>query len=452
MMKRRNFLKVLGASAVGTFATQPLLRALADANTSSRECFIIIHQSGGWDVTLWSDPRNENKGLVDPATTATVTTAGLTGWVDQPLADGSGDVSFQILQKGNLRLGPAMGSLASLHSDRLTLVNGIAMNTVSHPDGTYFSSTGRHLAGGRPVATSIDTLLANEFGTERILPVVSVNFPSTFTDPRLDRRVMPLRVSDVTAVAKSLTRTTSYDTDDDRDRVTALLANESAELALDSYYPDTPKGMGLQFTALKEMLGPQIKSLFDINALKLAHPKYNYVGKFQRGPVVNAAFAVEAIKRGIVRCVSFQMGSCDTHNANYKDHPTILQETFEMLSTLIDELDTTTFADSPTERLADHVHILVVSEFCRTPQINLSAGRDHYPNNSALIISPKFKGNLAFGASDLEQLLPVDQETSSFVEKRAPSPADVLATFLGAQGIDPRKYMRDGEVIKEIVK
>ena len=38
------------------------------------------------------------------------------------------------------------------------------------------------------------------------------------------------------------------------------------------------------------------------------------------------------------------------------------------------------------------------------------------------------------------------------MEKRAPSPADVLATFLGAQGIDPRKYMRDGEVIKEIVK
>ena len=78
-------------------------------------------------------------------------------------------------------------------------------------------------------------------------------------------------------------------------------------------------------------------------------------------------------------------------------------------------------------------------------------GRDHYPNNSALIISKKFKGNTVFGKADDKQLLPVDQETPSFVEKRAPTPADVLATFLGAFGIDPRKYMRDGEVIKEIL-
>ena len=448
-LDRRTFLKILGAGTAGAFSTSPLMNAFADPTASSKDCFIFIHQSGGWDVTLWADPRNRRVDIIEPATLDTITSAGLTGWVDDPFNDGSGDVGFQILQKGNLRLGPAMGSLADKYN-RLTIVNGIAMNTVSHPDGTYFSSTGRHLAGGRPVGTSIDTLMANEFGQKNILPVVSVGFPSTFLDPQLNRAVMPLRVSDVTAVAKSITRSNSYTSDDDRDRVTALLANEAAELAADAYYPDSPKGMGLQFNALKDMLDPKTKSLFDINALKLAHPKYNYLGKFQRGPAVNAAFAVEAIKRGIVRCVSFQMGSCDTHNANYKDHPTILQETFEVISTLLDELDTTSF-DNGGGLLADNVHILVVSEFCRTPQINLTFGRDHYPNNSALIISKKFKGNTVFGKADDKQLLPVDQETPSFVEKRAPTPADVLATFLGAFGIDPRKYMRDGEVIKEIL-
>ena len=30
--------------------------------------------------------------------------------------------------------------------------------------------------------------------------------------------------------------------------------------------------------------------------------------------------------------------------------------------------------------------------------------------------------------------------------------ADVIATVLGAFGIDPRKYMRDGEVIPEVLR
>jgi hypothetical protein len=34
---------------------------------------------------------------------------------------------------------------------------------------------------------------------------------------------------------------------------------------------------------------------------------------------------------------------------------------------------------------------------------------------------------------------------------RALTPADLLATFVGAFGVDPRKHMRDGEVIKELL-
>jgi uncharacterized protein (DUF1501 family) len=153
----------------------------------------------------------------------------------------------------------------------------------------------------------------------------------------------------------------------------------------------------------------------------------------------------------VARVVSFQMTSCDTHNSNYKFHPQILQETFEMIASLIREMDNTTFVGS-NDKLSDHVHILVVSEFCRTPQINLSGGRDHYPNNSALIVSPRIKANTVFGSSDPQQLLPVEQKGVFSDGDRAPSPADVLATFMGAFKIDPRKYMRDGEVIKALLR
>ncbi len=449
---RRTFLKVLGAGAAAAFSSGPIARALADSS-NSKEFFILIHQAGGWDVTLWADPRNSRKGgyIGDPATTLDIDPAKITGWQNQPLDSGAG-VTFQLLQKGNYVLGPAMGSLAEMY-DRFTLINGLAMNTVSHPDGTYFSSTGRHLAGGRPVAASIDTMLANELvSPQNFLPSVSVNFPSTFIGNNLDASVSPLRVTDVTAVAKSLARTTLYDTDQDRANVTALLDKESSALAQDAYYPQVPQAFELQVGRMPQILSDDIRGLFDANKLKAAHPSFFYAGQqYQKSGALNAAFAVEAIRKQVARVVSFQMTSCDTHNSNYKFHPQILQETFEMIASLIREMDNTTFVGS-NDKLSDHVHILVVSEFCRTPQINLSGGRDHYPNNSALIVSPRIKANTVFGSSDPQQLLPVEQKGVFSDGDRAPSPADVLATFMGAFKIDPRKYMRDGEVIKALLR
>ncbi len=78
-------------------------------------------------------------------------------------------------------------------------------------------------------------------------------------------------------------------------------------------------------------------------------------------------------------------------------------------------------------------------------------GRDHHPNNSALVVSPRFKSNFSFGKSDPDQVLPAVAKRFTDGE-RAIAPPDLLATFLGAFGVDPRKYMRDGEVVRELLK
>ncbi|HEX3343439.1 MAG TPA: hypothetical protein VHS09_02650, partial [Polyangiaceae bacterium] len=78
-------------------------------------------------------------------------------------------------------------------------------------------------------------------------------------------------------------------------------------------------------------------------------------------------------------------------------------------------------------------------------------GRDHYPNNSALIVSPRFRPGLVFGKTDPDQLLP--QPARRFGDReRAVAPPDLLATFLAAFAIDPRKYVRDGEVVPELLR
>ena len=70
--------------------------------------------------------------------------------------------------------------------------------------------------------------------------------------------------------------------------------------------------------------------------------------------------------------------------------------------------------------------------------------------NSAIVISPKFKKNFLYGASDPEQVLPTD--LPGFSDGPRPiGPPDLLSTFVSAFGIDPRKYLRDGEVVKDLL-
>jgi hypothetical protein len=401
-------------------------------------------------VTLWADPRNELKGIIQPASTENTDTTKLRRWVDAPLAEGARTFELVRPPGSNLVLGPGIGDLADM-TDRITIVNGLAMNTVAHPDGSVYSATGRHPEGGRVAAPSIDTMLSNELGRDQLLPTVSIRFPSSYVGERLDRRVVPLAIDDVGSIARTMARSPLYDSPAERDQVTALLSEEARDLSKRATYPGALEGMALQYGGLHRMLGSNLQEVFSARGLKNAHPEIDYKGRFGNGPAVNAAFAIEAMKRNLVRCVSFAVGGFDTHGNNYRTHALLQQETFDLVATLLKSLDATPHPTKTGAKLSEHVHILVVSEFCRTPQINLAMGRDHYPNNSALVISPRFKGNFAFGKSDPEQLLPTPSR--AFTNgTRAIAPPDLLATFLSAFGVQPRKYMRDGEIVPELLR
>ncbi len=445
-------LQVLGSTAVGAaIAGKPLLNAIAQSMANSNEFFVLIHAYGAWDVTLWADPRNAAGPIIDPATEDNVDIDGLRLWQNVSAAN----KSFRIVQPAgsNIRFGPGIGALSSMFS-RLTVLNGIAMNTVSHPDGSAYSLTGRHLAGGRTVASTIDAILAHEFGTQRLIPAVSVGFNSIVQGSTLDPRATPVRVNAVGTVGKVLTRSERYDATAVRDLVHTVLTQEAQELAARSYFAAEYEGAARQQQALAAALQMRTGTLFDSAALQRMYgtgaDAALFTQPFFRDDVVNAAFAVEAFKANVSRCVSFGVGSFDTHTSNYSDHPMMQQCLFDTIAAMVRWLDATPHPDRSQGMLGAHTHILVMSEFCRTPQINLSGGRDHYPNNSALIISPKFRANRVFGSSDPDELLP--EATRRFSDgMRAMTPPDVLATFLKAMGVEPRRHLRDGEVMTEML-
>jgi uncharacterized protein (DUF1501 family) len=444
LMNRRTFLKLFGAGAAG-FATHGATWAASHPD----QFFIFVFAAGGWDVMLWADPRNERKGIVEPPSTANCAGAALEHWRGRGI--GGGVHSFEILEPGNtsLRLGPAIGKLYDLR-DRLTIINGIATNTVSHPEGVTLAVTGRHASGGSVNASSIDVLLANELGTTQTLPNVAIRFPTYFNGPRLDRRVIPTQISNIEGISKTLARSDQYFLPADRADITTVLSDEAGDLAKRSRYGHTFDQLASQYRTTQGMLSDEFRAAFDINSLRARYPMFNYINKSQEATSMGAGFAIEAIRRNLVRCVGFALGGLDTHESNYGQHPLILRDQFAIIADLVKLLDTIPHPTRPASKLADHTHILVVSEFCRTPQINLFNGRDHYPNNSALVISPRFRGGRSFGSTDQDQLLP--KATRKFVDgERAIAPVDVLATFMGAFGIDPRKYLRDGEIMKEML-
>jgi len=424
-------------------------RALLAAPSSTHDdFFVFVHAAGGWDVTLWSDPRNERKGIVEPASTANSEVGPIRHWKSVPL-DGRVKTFEVVTPPGSsLRLGPAIGDLFDLH-DRITILNGIAMNTVSHDDGTVFSATGRHKSGGSVPAPSIDVMLASELGTTQLMPDVSVGFPSYFVGPALDQRAIPLRVSTVDTITKSLERSQAFLDTADRDAISAVLAEEGDALATRSGASDPIAQLVGQQREMPKLLQPEFVSAFTTRTLQKAYPQFKF-GVRDGHAAQGAAFAVEAFRRNVARCVSYSVGGLDTHNTNYREHAKTLQDLFDSIAALVKVLDETPHPTLSATRLSERTHIVVISEFCRTPMINLIGGRDHYPNNSALVISPRFKRGRSFGATDAEQVLPTPFKT--FADgSRAIAPPDVLATVLGAFGIDPRKYMRDGEIVRELL-
>lgn len=85
--------------------------------------------------------------------------------------------------------------------------------------------------------------------------------------------------------------------------------------------------------------------------------------------------------------------------------------------------------------LLDSTLIVAMGEFGRTPQINASAGRDHWPDcYSALFIGGGVTGGAVYGASD---------RLAAYPEVDPVTPGDIAATIFWRFGIDPASEIHD---------
>ncbi len=130
--------------------------------------------------------------------------------------------------------------------------------------------------------------------------------------------------------------------------------------------------------------------------------------------------ALDLVQAG-VRCVEVTLNGWDTHINNHEAHLKLNGILDPALSSLIRGLK--------DRDLYDDTIILVGTEFGRTPKLNVTEGRDHWPHGfSVLLGGGGLRGGLAIGETD-----PSGEKTDP---ARKIKVDDVHATILSSLGID----------------
>ena len=191
--------------------------------------------------------------------------------------------------------------------------------------------------------------------------------------------------------------------------------------------------------ALDLVRSPEAKRAFDIGAepesLRDAY------GRTTGGQ--GALLARRLIEAG-VRLVTVFHGGYDTHSDNDATNKKLYPEFDQAFSTLLEDMD--------SRGLLDTTLVLAIGEFGRTPEINHSAGRDHWPGVFSIAVAGAgVPGGQVIGASDAMGAEPVDRPVS--IE-------DLGATIYRKLGIDthteyhalgrPIRINDGGEPIREL--
>jgi hypothetical protein len=186
---------------------------------------------------------------------------------------------------------------------------------------------------------------------------------------------------------------------------------------------------------------PAAREAFDIDKEKAA-TKAKY-GETEAG--LRLLLARRLVEAG-VRFVTVSYGGWDHHAA--------IEGAMKRQAPILDQALAGLVADLYDRGMLDSTIVLVTSEFGRTPKVNASAGRDHYPRvYSVGVAGGGFKRGLVYGSSN---------STASEPEENPVRIEDVLTTVyhqlginsdkeLMAPGARPIEIIDGGEVVKDLL-
>ena len=331
-------------------------------------------------------------------------------------------------------------------ADKLTVIRSITHGEAAHERGTHNMFTGYRPSPAIEYP-SFGSVISEEFGPRRNMPpyVCIPTIPTTYAGSGyLSSAYGPFSLGSDPASGGFAVRDLALagGIDDSRfERRKGLLATvdhhfrtlekTDALAAMDTFYQ----------RAYSLISSKDAREAFNLKAEPDAIK--NEYGKTEAGMRLLLA---RRLVEGGVRFVSTVYGSWDYHQSIQQGMASQLPQFDKAFAALIRDLD--------RRKLLDSTVVMVSTEFGRSPKINQTSGRDHWPKVFSVVMAGGgFKKGLIYGSSDATATEP-DHDPLT-VE-------DFSATLYHQLGINPNKRLmspgnrpidivRNGKVVNELV-
>lgn len=421
-MNRRDLLKGFAGGAALLGAGLPVLPAMAAVSGADLK-FIFVYNNGGWDPTrvftdTFSNPNVDMEPIAERAS------RGGLQWVSHPER-------------------PSVDTFFEAHHARTLVLNGMLVRSISHQICTMISLTGS-TAGFAPDWPAIIAANASDRYTLPHLVLGGPSFPGELG----------------VAVARSglngqLEGLLSGDILGQSDTPVGMLSQPN-QSAIDRYLLRRAAG---RVAAAGGTVDAAFASTYrDALAKAIDLKDYRYIMDFSGGADLPAQsqVAVDALRTGLARCVTLGFPNAgglgwDSHANNDDTQSQLFEGLFVGLGQLMSYLQNTPGRAAAT--LADETVVVVLSEMGRTPQLNPTLGKDHWPYTSAMLVGPNLTTDRIVGSLNSGYYgEDIDLQTGDTVTSGRNLSAEALgATLLQLADIDPKEYIQDADPIEGIL-
>jgi uncharacterized protein (DUF1501 family) len=420
LLSRRTLLRSTAAAA----GLSALPRRASAAVSAADRRFLFIYTTGGWDPVFTFAPL---LGLdtVHTEPDAAEAVAGNLPYVTHPDR-------------------PSVDAFYSQYADRLAVINGVYVPSISHGIALRLMTTGNISGLGGDWPTRIGAARSDAF----LIPHLLVGGPGFAGDYGM----YVARASSSSQLADLASGDILSHSD-----LTFPLPDPDAPALVDAWLRGTIAGRaGAATDANARRLAEGFETSLDrAGQLKLLSTDLSLSG--------GSAFTdqlqlgIEALAAGVSRCVTVNHPSrsaltmWDTHADNHRQQSELFEDLFSHLLTLQETLATTPGVIADT--LAEEVVVVVLSEMGRTPTMNSSGGKDHWPYTTAVALGPGIAGGQVIGGFDTDEIgYRVDLDSGEIDEGGALLGQEILgATLMQVAGISPEEAGYDGELLSALL-
>jgi len=337
---------------------------------------------------------------------------------------------------------PKLASIA----DKIAIIRSMTHGEAAHERGTHNMFTG-YKPSPALIFPSFGSIVSHQYGPRNNLPpyVCIPNQPNEFAGSGyLSSSFAPFSLGSDPAAGGFKVRDLNLAGGVDEGR---FARRRSALEAVNYYFAQRDKSdnVGAMNTfydrAYSLISSPKAREAFDID--KEDAKLRDAYGRNEAGQ--RLLMARRLVEAG-VRMVTLTFGGWDMHNSITPSMRNQMPPLDNALTTLINDLD--------QRGLLSSTLIMVSSEFGRTPKINGTAGRDHWPKVfSVMLAGGGVKGGLTYGSSDA---------TASEPESDPIGPGDLATTMYYLMGIiadkeimapgdRPIEIVDGGNVVKDLI-